>query len=320
MANVPPHHLIHVATFRKVAEVKNFTVAARELRITPSAASRQITRLEESLGVQLFARTTRSLRLTEAGETFYNHCVRGLTELDHAIAMVSQYCHEPSGQLRISTTPCFGKLHVVPVVVDFLKAYPKISVDITLSHSESSFLENDVDIVVTAATVRGQRIAYEELAPMHHVICATPDYLETHGRPKTPHDLVKHNCIITTQPNRTYEWPFVHGRRRRYVPVSGNFKADSMEALYSAVMAGLGIARLPNYVIGPELRNKDLISLFPGSGKSRGAAVFDATTPNVMKAYHLKGRFPEPKIQAFIEFLKDRFQSNSVWQQRQGVF
>ena len=92
-----------------------------------------------------------------------------------------------------------------------------------------------------------------------------------------------------------------------------------MEALYTAVMAGVGIARLPNYVIGPELRRKELLSLFPRHKRSKGSEAFDATTPNVMKAYYLKGRFPEPKIEAFIGFLKERFRSKEVWLRRQGV-
>jgi DNA-binding transcriptional LysR family regulator len=136
--------------------------------------------------------------------------------------------------------------------------------------------------------------------------------LEAHGVPKAPKDLMSHNCLLSTFPNPMSEWPFVKGRHRTHVPVSGNFRADSVEALYQAVMNGTGIARLSDYVIGPELRSGKLHSLFPTHGDTPGYG----TTTNTMKAYYLKSRFPNPIIEAFIQFLKARFKSNYNWEHR----
>jgi len=311
--------LQYIPVFRKVAEAGNFSAAAQALRMTPSTVSRQITRLEERLGVQLLARTTRNLRLTEAGSKFYDSCTRGMAQLEDAIRAISQLQDEPQGLLRVGTTPFFGKLHIVPAITDFLFRYPKVSVDISLGHSDSSFLESGRDVLVRAVPLSGSSIASQPLAPMEHVVCATPQYLQAHGTPRTPRDLVHHNCLISTQPVPVCEWPFIIGRRRRQIRVSGNFRADGMEAIYHAAVVGLGIARLPNYVVGPDIRGGRLISLFPGGMGSADGALGDATTPSTMRAFYLKSRFPDPKTTAFIEFLKVRFKTNYNWERRESA-
>jgi DNA-binding transcriptional LysR family regulator len=219
---------------------------------------------------------------------------------------------EPQGTFRIGVTPFFGKAHLVPAVLAFLERYPKVHIDLSLNISEHSFHESGMDMLVRAGNIQGRSIARAELAPIRHAICATPGYLEAHGVPKTPKDLMNHNCLLSTFPNPMSEWPFVKGRHRAYVPVSGNFRSDSVEALYQAVMNGTGIARLSDYVIAPELRSGKLRSLFPTHDNTAGYG----TTTNTMKAYYLKSRFPNPIIQAFIQFLKVRFKSNYNWEHR----
>jgi DNA-binding transcriptional LysR family regulator len=312
------YDLAVIVAFRKVAETGNFTVAAQDLRVTPSAVSRQITRLEESLGVQLLIRTTRHLRLTKLGEQFYRNCAKGLVEVEHAIQIVSRVREEPHGVLRIGVTPFFGKAHLMPAILDFLGTHPKVTVDVTLSHSEVSFHESGVDVLVRAGSVRGRSIAHEDLAPMRHVVCATPGYLKKHGVPRTPKDLMRHNCLLSTRPNPMSEWPFKRGPRKEYVPVSGNLRTDSVEALYRAVMSGAGIARLADYVIGPELRSGELRSLFSDRTGADRSPPYETTT-NTMKAYYLRSRFPDPKTRAFIRFIKTRFQSNYDWEHRDGA-
>jgi DNA-binding transcriptional LysR family regulator len=310
--------LQYIAVFRKVAETGNFSAAAEVLHMTPSTVSRQITRLEERLGVQLLARTTRNLRLTEAGSTFYDACTRGMAQLEEAVRAVSQLQQEPQGLLRVGTTPFFGKLHIVPAITDFMARYPKVSVDISLGHADSSFLESGRDVLVRAAALSGRSVASQPLAPMEHVVCATPQYLQEHGTPRMPRDLVHHNCLISTAPVAVCDWPFIIGRRRHQIRVSGNFRADGMEAIFYAAVAGLGVARLPNYVVGPDLRSGRLVSLFPGGVTGADGTLGDATTPSTMRAFYLKSRFPDPKTAAFIEFLKARFKGNYSWERRES--
>jgi DNA-binding transcriptional LysR family regulator len=309
--------LQYIAVFRKVAETGNFSAAAEALGMTPSTVSRQITRLEERLGVQLLARTTRNLRLTEAGSTFYDACARGMVQLEEAIRAISEFQQEPQGLLRVGTTPFFGRLHIVPAITDFIAQHPKVSVDLSLGHADSSILESGRDVLVRAAPLSGGSFTSQPLAPMEHVICATPGYLQERGTPRVPRELVHYNCLISTRPVAVCEWPFIIGRRRHQIRVSGNFRADGMEAIYYATVAGLGIARLPNYVVGPDLRSGRLVSLFPGGAAGADGTLGDATTPSTMRAFYLKSRFPDPKITAFIEFLKERFKGNYSWERRE---
>jgi DNA-binding transcriptional LysR family regulator len=311
--------LIYLAVFKRVAEEKSFTAVAHNLGLTPSAVSRQISRLEDHLGVQLLVRTTRHVRLTQAGQSLYERCSRSLAELEEAKNFVSREGDVLHGSLRICSTPCFGKLHVAPAVADFLERYPQMSVDVSLGYSEEGLIGSGLDVLITASNVRGANISLQKLAPIWHVICASPEYLRRRGIPKTPRDLIQHNCLILAQPRPRYEWRFASMRDKKAVRVSGNYQTNSMEALHNAAVKGLGIARLPNYVAGPDLRSGKLISiLFPrrdGGYPQKNAAVSETT----MKAYYSRGRFPSPKTKAFIDFLTARFSENYDWEKRADV-
>ena len=195
-------------------------------------------------------------------------------------------------------------MHVVPAVADFLASYPRVSVDISLSHADSSFLGSRAEIVVRTLPMRGASIGRERIAAIRQVICATPRYIQQHGAPRTPEDLKHHNCIVMTQPEPRDSWPVARGRQRRRVQVQGNFRADTMDALYQAVMSGTGIARLPTYVVAPELGSGTLVDLFPAEEDS---GVW-------MTAYYLKSRYPDLKTQAFLDFLKTRFGRDHDWE------
>jgi DNA-binding transcriptional LysR family regulator len=248
--------------------------------------------------------------MTKIGEAFYRQCARSLEAVDDAIKSLSNARKEPQGTLRIGATPFFGKVHLVPALLDFLAIHERVTVDISLQISVGSFHESGLDMLVRAGNLRGQRLVHEELAPIRHVICATPGYLKRHGIPKTPKDLAHHNCLLATYPSPTSEWPFVKDKRREHVQVSGSFRSDSVEAIYRAVMSGAGIARLSNYVVGPELRSGELQSLFPMATEGRGYG----TTTTTMKAYYARSRHPDATIQAFVRFLKERFKSNYNWE------
>jgi DNA-binding transcriptional LysR family regulator len=303
-------NLMHVAVFQKVAEAKNITTAAKALGLTPSAVSRQISRLEDNLGIQLFQRSTRHLRLTEAGESFYLKTSHGLAELKSAVDVVSQMGSELRGTLQISAPPCFGRLHVIPALSDFVAANPKLNVSIVLHSSQRGIVESGADIIIRSAVLSENSLDFQDLAPMQHVICASPSYLQVHGIPRTPKDLQKHNCVILTNPDVKDEWRFGTPGDHVRVRVHGNFQADSTEALYAAVLAGVGIARIPNYVVGPDLasgRLRSILSNILGSGnRYEGPAI-------TMKAYYLRSRYPSKKVQAFIDHLKKTLRATLNW-------
>jgi DNA-binding transcriptional LysR family regulator len=310
--------LIYLAIFKKIAEKRNFTSVAHELGLTPYAVSRQITRLEDRLGVQLLVRTTRHIRLTSAGEELYQSCSHSLADLEQATELISRQREEPRGPLSIISTPCFGRLHVAPAIPGFLRAYPKVTADLALSFPKENFVESGADILIQGTMLRGGSVTFENLAPLHNVICAAPEYIARHGRPCRPGDLKEHNCLISSQPELRLEWRFVVRGKTHRVRVSGNLRTNSMETLYTAVMQGLGIARLPNYVIGPELRSGKLVSIFPSDNGRRpsGASESIGVGVNTMKAFYIRGRFPNPTTSAFIGFLKARFKNNYDWERR----
>jgi len=305
------HDLLALTTFTKVVESGSFTAAAQELQMTLSAVSRQVSRLEQALGAQLIARTTRTLRLTQAGQAFYGHCASGLRELDHGVEAVYQSNDELRGMFRVITTTSFGRLHVVPAVLDFLALHPRLVIDVSWRHAEESFLGNKADILIRSAPVRGKTIGRQKLMPVRHVICASAEYLKRCGTPRTPRDLAAHNCLVITQPAATNEWLFYRDNRRQRLAVSGNFCADTMEALYQAVVNGIGVARLPTYVVGADLKSGRVKQLFPTLTRAHAGESFP--DESMMTAYYLKNRYPDPRTLAFIEFLKTRFQSNYDW-------
>jgi DNA-binding transcriptional LysR family regulator len=306
-------NLTHIAVFQKVAEARNITAAAKSLGLTPSAVSRQIARLEDSLGIQLFHRSTRHIRLTEAGQSFYTKASHGLSEVQEAVNEASRTSSELHGTLHVSAPPCFGRMHVIPAIASFLSAHPKLSVNVALRYADTRIVESGADVIIRSALLSESSLDFQVLAPMQHVLCAAPSYLEKHGSPRTPKDLQNHNCLVLTHPTVKSEWRFAAPRRHIRVHVRGNFLADSTEALYVAVLSGLGIARVPNYVVGPELasgRLRPVLSNILGSGNPYEG-------PNItMKAYHERTRHRARNVQAFIEHLKTVFSANRDWRHR----
>jgi DNA-binding transcriptional LysR family regulator len=301
--------LLHIAVFMKVAETRNLTAAAHELGFTPSAVSRRISRLEENLGVKLLVRTTRHVGLTEAGQAFYEKSAHGLNKLDEAVAHVSQMSRELHGTLRITTPPCFGRLHVTPAASEFLALHPQLTIEVLLGYPNDRVVDSADEVVICSADFGTSHLAFEDIVPMKHVVCAAPDYIARHGVPATPEDLLRHNCLILMRPFPRDEWLFARPDGARSVRVSGGFRADSTEALCVAAMRGLGVARIPDYAISRELADGSLIAIF---SDFIGADNRDTGPILTMKAYYLRGPYVAPKIPAFIAFLKTRFSDQAA--------
>jgi DNA-binding transcriptional LysR family regulator len=302
--------LLEIAIFAKVAERKTFSAVAQELGLAPSAISRQISRLEHSLGLQLLLRSTRQLRLTDAGDLLYKKCVSGLRDIESARGLLIDFGREPQGWLRILSTPCFGKFHVVPAIPGFIAQFPKVNVDISLGYLNRSFIDSGFDILIRASSLVGAGVSIDILTPVHQIICAAPDYLQRCKAITSYRDLTDHNCLIVSQPNLKYEWRLsVNGRQRR-VKIGGNYLADNVEALHCAAVAGLGVALLPNYVAAPALQSGALVALFPAAEEHR----VRPAGPNTLKAFSYRTKQPNLKVDAFIRFLKARFSADYDWE------
>ena len=205
-----------MTVFVRAVELGGFSAAARALGLTPSAVSKGISRLEDRLGVRLLNRTTRSLTLTPEGATFLERSRRILADIDEAEQEVARFRSAPRGRLRLHISVAFGLHQLPPALPEFLTRYPDVDLDISVSDREPDLAEEGIDLAVRSGEVADQSLIARRICLMERVICAAPAYLKKHGTPRTPDDLLQHNCLlVSAQPNPA-NWPFRYRRRHSH--------------------------------------------------------------------------------------------------------
>jgi DNA-binding transcriptional LysR family regulator len=295
-----------LSLFVRVVEQGGFSAVARQLSLTPSAVSKQIARLESRLGVRLFNRTTRRLVLTEAGQTFYDHCVHIVADIEAAEESVRTLSGAVRGTLRLSGTVAFSKTQILPRLASFLTQYPDLSVEFELTDRRVDLIEEGLDAAVRfSEQVEVSSLVARRIADNRRVICAAPGYLETNGTPRTPEDLLSHNCLTLTTVSRFNEWIFKTEGREQTIRVGGNFKTNSADSLHRAVLSGIGLARLSTWLVGDDLDSGRLVRVFP-QYVSEEAAIY--------LLYPHRRQLP-PKVRAFQNFLLDQFTPVPPWEQ-----
>jgi DNA-binding transcriptional LysR family regulator len=298
----PMSPLDGITVFARVVDAGSFSAAAKRLRISKSAASAQVQRLEERLGVRLLNRTTRQLALTEAGAAYYRHCTRILAEAEAAEQEAATLHAEPRGTLRISAPDTFGWMHVAPAVPEFLARYPGLAVDLSLSAAHVNLVEEGLDLAIRIGILADSALVVRRLAVSRHLLCASPAYLEAHGAPRGPRALADHNCLCVSLLPWGDAWRFSSRKREVRVAVDGDFRSGSAETLRAAALGGLGIALLPNWAVAEELRAGSLRRVLP-----RWASGIYATYPG--------GRQMSAKVRAFVDHLARRFGRTPYWEQ-----
>ena len=296
-------NLTELAIFAQVVESKSFSAAADQLGLSKSAVSKYVTRLEADLGARLLNRTTRHVSLTEAGAVLYERCVRILAEVQHAEAEVARLHETPRGLLRIDAHASFGERHVVPAIAEFMTRHPEVRVELTLNNQVVHPTGEGLDLAIRlASSLPDSSLIARRLAPNQVVACATPAYFTRHGVPQTPEALRQHNCLIYT-PLGQQQWCFRGPHGEYPVPVTGSFQADKAEALYAAVLSGLGVAILPTFLVGQDVQAGVLQVVFPGTVAFNSAiyAVYPHT------------QYLVPKVRVFVDFLAARFGPRPYW-------
>lgn len=286
-----------IPVFVTVIETGGFSPAARLLGISKSAVSKRVTQLEEQLGVKLIHRTTRQLSLTEAGEHFYQHARIAHEAAKNAQDAVTQLQGEPQGRLRINSPMSFGRLHLAPLIPVFLKRYPKITIDMVMDDKVLDLIGEGFDIAIRSGELPSSSLIARKLAPLNSVLCASPDYLKTHGKPEQLEHLKDHNCLIFTHSNDVKEWTFMKNGTTQAIDIKGNYQVNNSEALREALLQGAGIGRLPTFIAGPDIKAGRLIPLFE---------------EYQMPAKTIYAVFPErqylpAKVRAFIDFAIEYF-------------
>jgi len=286
-----------------VVEARSFSGAARSLGLPKSAVSKQIGKLEASVGARLLQRTTRRVGLTEAGAALHARGTRILAELDGAEADVGALGGTPRGLLRVSAPMSFGQRHIAPHLPEFLAAYPGLAVELELGDRFVDLIAERVDCAVRIANLPDSTFVARRLAPARRVVCAAPTYVARRGAPRSPDDLRHHDCLDYTYLAAPGGWPFQHGRGTRRVPVHGPLSSNNGEVLRAAALAGAGIALLPTFIVGDDLRAGTLVPLL------RGAERWDAA----IYAVYPPTRHVAPKLRAFVDFLAARCGANPPW-------
>jgi DNA-binding transcriptional LysR family regulator len=291
--------LAHIVTFARVVKAGSFAGAARLLKITDSAASKHVAKLEQALGVRLLNRSTRKLSLTEAGTTYYAHCARIVEEVESSQRALAELQAEPRGLLRVTAPVPFAARWLGPILHDFLERYPQIQLDLDASNRVVDLAAEGFDVALRAATgALPPNVIARPLLSMRLHLCASPAYLEREGTPRHPSELARHNCLSLSPALQGEVWPFVRGGERVEVPVRGSMQSNMVEALHDLVVAGTGVTLLPVEMVGKDLRDGRLAPLLPDWEVGISANLY---------AVYLPTRHLAPKIRAFIDFLTARF-------------
>jgi DNA-binding transcriptional LysR family regulator len=283
--------------FVRAVECGGFSAASRELALTPSALSKLVTRLEDRLGARLLHRTTRRLQLTAEGEAFFLRAKGILAAMDEAEAEVAQAGGSPRGLLRLYCGSAFGTHQLAPAMPDFLQRHPGVELDITISDQPPT-ADEAYDLAMRNGPLDESSLVARRICDLQRVICAAPAYLARAGTPLTPDDLQHHNCLwISTLP-ALRRWPFDTAEGIRVVHIGGNVAANNAEAVLRLAIAGVGITRLTDVVVGEALRRGELVPILMDWHHAEPVPLY-ATYPG--------GRRPAPKVRAMVDFLVERF-------------
>ena len=279
-------------TFVAVADTGGVSPAARRLGLPKSIVSRRLARLEADLGAQLLTRNTRGAALTEAGATFRQHAARAVAELDAAREELSPH-GELRGLLRIAAPLSFGATRLAPVIAQLALDHPQLQIHTAYSDRFVDLVSEGFDLAIRIGYLQDSALIARRIGPVRATLVATPAYLAKHGAPKTPDDLALHPALM----QGTESWRLLDGEKTVVVHPQGRFKADNGQALVTAVLAGLGIAALPDFLIDEHLASGALVPLLANYPMIE-AGLFVVRPP---------GDHPPRKVRVLTEILVERF-------------
>lgn len=286
--------------FIGVAELASFAEAGRRLNLSPTTVSRAVAALEAELGLSLLSRTTRSVRLTAEGADFLRRCQAGIAELDAAFDSAREGLARPRGSLTVTAPVTFGRLHVLPVVVDLLRQYPDLQVRLLLLDRVVRLVEEGVDIAVRIADLPDSSLHMLRLGEVRRVFSASPAYLSRRGRPDSLAALRDHDVIWIEDESGPHRGWGLEAARRSGRPAA--LSVNNVDAAVSAASAGLGVVRTLSYQIAGEVAAGHLESLFPD----------DATPALPISLLFQSGRKDHPNVRAFIDVARRHLQGAAL--------
>lgn len=262
-SQIPGSHVGAVRTLLFVVDAASLTVAGRRLGLTPSAVSRQISRLEESLGARLLERTTRSVRATAAGLALCERTRPLFEAFEEAESAVRELQAEIRGRVRISASPAFGRACLVPLLGRLSAEHPGLEFDVMLSARRADFVEDEIDLAVREGTLRDSSLTARRIGTAEAILCASPGYLARHGRPRVLDDLEQHTLLVVPASGPSSDLSRLRGRDGRKLRLDPRFRVNDLFALKGLAEDGVGIAALPDYVAREALAAGSLVRLLP---------------------------------------------------------
>ena len=285
--------------FARVAMLRNISAAASELEMTPGNVSKRLQTLENSLGVRLFDRNTRMIRITEEGAMLLRSVERILAEIDEVREKLAETSMHPRGTLRV-TAPVALSRSVRPGICEFQQKYPNVSIDLYLTDRIVDILEEGYDVAIRTGPLPDSQLIAKKLAPDKYRILASPEYLENHDRPLTPNDLTNHNCLVLGDNS---VWHFTNGDSEVAVRVSGMLSSNNTEMLIEAAMHGLGIVRISTMKTKDVIQDGKLVPLLDEYEVAGDTAIW---------ALFPSSRHISPKVRTFLDFFAAKFRHRQL--------
>lgn len=253
-----------IAAFVGAAEAASFAVAAEQMGLSRSAVGKAIARLEARLGVQLFHRTTRSLRLTDEGAAFYERCAGALADIRDAEESIDAAQRHPVGRVRISVPVLLGRHCIAPILVELAAAHAQLEFEVAFSDRPVDLLADGIDLAVrTGALGDEPDLKARRLGVQSMVLCAAPAYLRRHGTPDQIDEIGAHALLAYGKGQRVVPWRFLYQGRRHEVKPAGRLRFDDLEAIADAAAGAAGLAWLPSWLVAARLRSGQLVEVLP---------------------------------------------------------
>jgi DNA-binding transcriptional LysR family regulator len=292
--------LEHIRTFVRAVETGSFTAVAVEQGQSQPTVSRQISALEDHLGVRLMQRTTRALTLTDEGRSYYAHA-RGIMDAVEEAALAVRPDAAVRGTLRIAAPLAFARLHLMPRMARFLDDHPDLRTDWVLGDRPVDLVEEGVDLAIRIGRVTDQGLIVRKIGQMRRVTVARPDYFAKHGRPLHPNDLTAHDCIVYTGLATVDEWHFAGlDAAPIVIKVSGRVRVSASEGMRSALLEGLGLAVCPTWLFTDEIETGVI---------ERVLGDFEPD-PLPVQAVYPSRRLVPPRVRAFVDYLVEEFRAD----------
>ncbi len=294
-------YLGNLRVFVRVVELGNLSAAGRDQRVSPAVASNRIKELEKHLGVRLFNRTTRKLTPTEHGHIFYAGSLKILEAVEEAEAAVGELLENPRGSIRVTAPLGFGRRMIASGIPEFHDLYPDVEVRLRLSDHDIDIMSEGVDVAFKLGILENSNLRMRGIMNCERIICAAPQYLEKHGTPTSPDELIKdkHSCLLLRYPgSREFYWTLQTPEGMRKYDVFGPYDSDDGDVLTQWALQGRGIINKPLFEVKEYLKSGQLVQILHDT----------PPMPIQLAAVYPHKRFVDPKVRLIIDFMAERCQ------------